>query len=239
MSADIHTLAGAYALHALNEEEERLFRRHLAMCSACAAEVAEYERTALMLGAAAEETPPPGLRDAVLAAVDVTPQVRDGAVLQPGLRGRFAPALMPVAAGLVLVLLLMGGVVTWQRQELRETRLAHAAQTDALLGVLSAADLQRITMRGDGAATVLWSPGQRQAVLVAQGLEPLPEGKAYQLWLLRDGVPLPSQVFSPGEDGRVVALLGTTPETFQAAAVTVEAAKGATTPTGPMVLTPA
>lgn len=239
MTADIHTLAGAYALHALNEDEERLFRRHLAECPDCAAEVAEYERTALMLGAAAEEAPPAGLRARVMAAVEVTPQVRDGVVARPTFRSRLEPFLMPMAAGLALAVMVLGGVALDQRGELRQAELAQSAQTDALLAVLHAADLQRVSMRGDGTATVLWSPAQRQAVLVAQGLEPLPEGKAYQLWLMRDGVPVPSRVFTPGEDGRVVAILGSTPEAFQGAAVTVEAAAGSTTPTGPMVLTPA
>ena len=238
MSADIHSLAGAYALHALSEEEERLFLRHLAMCGDCAAEVTEYERTAAVLGAAAEELAPPGMRQAVLGAIDVTPQVRDGAIARPGMRERLAPVLLPVAAGLALVVMILGGVTFQQRQALQESLLARAAQTDMLLDVLGAADLQRIGMRGDGSATVLWSPAQARAVLVAQGLNTLPEGKAYQLWLLRDGVPVPSQVFTPSPDGRVVALLGT-PAAFQAAAVTVEDAKGATTPTGPMVLTPA
>ena len=239
MSADIHSLAGAYALHALTDEEERQFRRHLAMCADCAVEVAEYERTAAVLGAAAEEEPPVDMRAAVLGAVDATPQVRDGVVAPAGLRRRLAPVLMPVAAGLALMVMALGGVVLQQRQALQDTRLAQAAQTDALLDVLGAADLQRIAMRGDGSATVLWAPGQAQAVLVAQGLSALPEGKAYQLWLMRDGVPVPSQVFTPGPDGRVVALLSATPAAFQAAAVTVEDASGATSPTGPMVLTPA
>lgn len=238
MTADIHGLAGAYALHALSEDEERMFLRHLAMCPTCQEEIADYQRTAALLGAAAEEAPPAGMRDAVLAAVDVTPQVRDGASAR-GLRARLAPALAPVAAGLVLVLLVLGGVTLRQRAELADLRAAQTRQADTLLTVLGAADLQRLSMSGDGAATVLWSPAERRAVLVAHGLSALPEGKAYQLWLLRDGVPVPSRVFRPGSDGRVVAVLAELPEAFQAAAVTVEDAAGATAPTGPMVLTPA
>lgn len=237
MSADIHSLAGAYALHALNEEEERMFLRHLAVCPDCIAEVADYEATAALLGTAAEEVPPAGMRQSVLGMIDVTPQVRDGMPAR-GLRERVAPVLMPLAAGLALALLVLTGVTVQQRAQLADVRAAQAEQTDALLAVLTAADLQRVAMGGDGSATVLWSPGQHQAVLVAQGLTALPEGKAYQLWLLRDGVPVPSEIFTPGADGRVVTLLTATPDAFQGAAVTVEDASGATTPTGPMVLTP-
>lgn len=238
MSADVHGLAGAYALHALTEEDERLFLRHLAACATCQAEVADYERTAALLGAAAEEAPPSGMRAALLERVDATPQVRDG-VVPITLRRRLTPVLMPVAAGLVLVLLGLGGVTLRQRQELGELRAAQAAQSEALLSVLAAEDLQRLAMRGDGSATVLWSPARRTAVLVASGLADLPEDRAYQLWLMADGVPIPSRVFRPGRDGAMVALLSSTPERFQAVAVTVESLRGATSPTGPMVLAPA
>ncbi|HWH32661.1 MAG TPA: anti-sigma factor, partial [Egibacteraceae bacterium] len=216
MTADIHTLAGAYALHALSDEEERLFLRHLAVCDSCQTEVAEFERTAALLGGAVEEPPPAGMRAAVLAAVDRTPQVRDG-LRPPGWRERIAPVLMPVAAGLGLVVMALGGVAFQQARELRDLRATQTATSEALLAVLGAPDLERIAMTGDGTATVLWSPAGRQAVLVAEGLAPPPQGKAYQLWLLRDGVPVPSQVFRPGPDGAVVAYLATVPDAFQAA----------------------
>jgi anti-sigma factor RsiW len=36
MTADLHTLTGAYVLHALSESERAAFERHLADCAACA-----------------------------------------------------------------------------------------------------------------------------------------------------------------------------------------------------------
>ena len=45
MTVDIHTLAGAYALDALNDLERAAFARHMTECEACAQEVAEYLET--------------------------------------------------------------------------------------------------------------------------------------------------------------------------------------------------
>lgn len=75
MTADIHTLAGAYALHALDDDERVLFEAHLAECPACDQEVRELEATAARLGGLLRELPPPDLKDRVLAQIDATRQL--------------------------------------------------------------------------------------------------------------------------------------------------------------------
>lgn len=240
MTADIHTLAGAYALDALNDEEQRLFERHLAVCAACGQEVAEFRRTAALLGAAEDESPPPGLRAAVLAAVEVAPQARPDVALAAGLLARVQPVLAPLAAGLVLALLVLSGVVLQQRSRLDGVEAAIAVKEHALLAVLTAPDAQRLAMAGDGPqGMVLWSPSAATGVLVARGLPELPAGRAYQLWLMRGGVPVPSAVFLSTRGGEVVVALGSIRGGVEAVAVTVEDAWGAAAPTGDMVLAPA
>ena len=76
MTSDPHTLAGAYALDALEDEERSSYEAHLAECGDCAAEVSGFVATAARLGAAQETSPPPHLRRAVLEAVSRTPQER-------------------------------------------------------------------------------------------------------------------------------------------------------------------
>ena len=44
MSTDLHTLSGAYALHALSSEEAEEFQKHLDACPACRQEVKEPSR---------------------------------------------------------------------------------------------------------------------------------------------------------------------------------------------------
>lgn len=240
MTADIHTLAGAYALDALTDDEQRLFERHLAMCGSCTQEVAEFRRTAALLGAAEHATPPPSLRAGVLAAIEVTPQARPDVHGAAGLRARVEPLLMPVAASLVLLLMVLSGVVLQQRARLDQVQTAQQAQEEALLAVLTAPDATRVTMGGDGRnGMVLWSPSAATGVLVAAGLDALPEGRAYQLWLMRGGVPVPSSVFAPGADGRAIVALGPLSGGFEAAAVTIEDADGADAPSSDMVLAPA
>ena len=43
MSADLHTLTGAYAADALSDTEQLAFERHLTACPACAQEVRTWD----------------------------------------------------------------------------------------------------------------------------------------------------------------------------------------------------
>ncbi|MFG1690163.1 anti-sigma factor domain-containing protein [Nonomuraea sp. NPDC049269] len=68
---DPHTLVGAYALDAIDDEIERhRFEDHLAGCPDCALEVAGFAETAARLGSAVAIEPPPGLKDRVFAQID-------------------------------------------------------------------------------------------------------------------------------------------------------------------------
>ncbi|MGW4275741.1 RskA family anti-sigma factor, partial [Streptomyces seoulensis] len=49
---DLHSMTGAYALHALPDDERAAFERHLAGCASCAQEVAEFAATAARLALA-------------------------------------------------------------------------------------------------------------------------------------------------------------------------------------------
>lgn len=95
-------------------------------------------------------------------------------------------------------------------------------------------DTVRIAMEGDGHATLVWSPSLQRAVLVADGLPRLPNDRVFQLWLFRDGVPSPSEVFT-AHDGRGIAV-ASAPDGFDGAAVTVEPPGGVPTPTSPIIL---
>ncbi|WP_344207169.1 zf-HC2 domain-containing protein, partial [Actinomadura livida] len=70
MTGDPHTLAGAYALDAIDDaEERRLFEAHLDGCESCAAELREFQATTARLAMAAAEAPPPRVRERVLADI--------------------------------------------------------------------------------------------------------------------------------------------------------------------------
>src|SRR5918911_5142751 len=68
MEADaIHELTPAYALDALDEQDEREYEEHLARCPHCRAELASLTEAATSLAYGVESPPPPaGLRDRIL-----------------------------------------------------------------------------------------------------------------------------------------------------------------------------
>jgi anti-sigma-K factor RskA len=71
-----HSLAGPYALDALDPAERALFERHLGRCATCPAEVRGFAAVAASLGLAAAATPPPGLKGRVLADVEALDAAR-------------------------------------------------------------------------------------------------------------------------------------------------------------------
>ncbi|HEY2791855.1 MAG TPA: zf-HC2 domain-containing protein, partial [Micromonosporaceae bacterium] len=75
---DIHTLAGAYALDAVDDIERAAFDRHLAGCASCAQELAELQATVARLTDLNASVPPAALRQAVLAEAARTRQVPPG-----------------------------------------------------------------------------------------------------------------------------------------------------------------
>src|SRR5690242_20610683 len=128
MNADVHTLAGAYALDAIDDLERARFDRHLAECEACAREVAELRAAAGRLADLTELTPPARLKDAVMAQVGRTRQVGAGqpsAGRGPEVRWRRWTAAA-VAAGIIAV---GAGAATFavENQRVREAR-SQAAQ---------------------------------------------------------------------------------------------------------------
>jgi anti-sigma-K factor RskA len=86
MTAELHTLTGAYALDAVSDVDRAEFERHLGECVACRQEVAELRATGARLAAAAAVDPPPGLKLVVLADVARTRQ------LPPRVAGPRGPA---------------------------------------------------------------------------------------------------------------------------------------------------
>jgi anti-sigma-K factor RskA len=209
---DVHTLAGAYALDAVNDLERAAFHRHLVECETCGLEVAELRETVARLSDATWTEPPPALRGTVLAEIARTPQVRPGR-LRPT---RTVPVswrrwtATAVAAGILAAAAGTAGYVV-QEQRLREAReqvaaaQEHAARIET---VLAAPDAQvtRDQVPGSGTVTVVGSRMLGEAVVMLDDLPALSEDEAYQLWLGEDGTLIPAGVMPPGQ-GSASALL--------------------------------
>lgn len=239
MTADVHALAGAYALDALPSDERAFFERHLAACDACRAEVAELTETAARLGTATAQAPPPGLRERVLAAADITRQLPPEpdptpADVAEARRPWSQRWLLPVAACLAIVAVVAGGLAVNLNNQLRVARQLAAADSD-VVAVLSAPDLRTVEldMGTPNPGRFLYSAAEDQGVLVATGMPDVGADETYELWLIHDGTPVNAGLFRPGEGGTAVAAVdGSSVRGAELVAVTVEPAGGSRRPTG-------
>lgn len=248
MTADVHTLAGAYALHALPADEQAFFRRHITVCEACQLEVDELATTAAVLASSFVEAPPPHMREQVLHTVDITrqappPAQRPPAPPQRPGRHLLEMVLGSVAAGLAVALLVLSGVTVAMNERLGELEAAAppaptAAVDDRALAVLAAPDTQTRPLAADHGATArfVYSPELDTGVFVAHDLAPLAPGSTYELWLFHDGIPVPATVFDPDERGRALTVVEGSVTGAESAAVTVEPHGGSPAPTGEVVL---
>ncbi|MFA9432745.1 anti-sigma factor domain-containing protein [Egicoccus sp. AB-alg2] len=242
MTADIHTLTGAYAADALDDDERRFFEQHLEACDACAQEVAELLATAARLGGAAAEPPPPDLKVRVLDEIDRTrqeaprPRAGDGAGSTGTATGRpwWGRLLVPAAAVLVvlgigvgvLVNDLYGRVDSLQDQQVRYEE------------ILAAPDARWVETQGpDGSVgRVVLSPSRGEAVLLVDGMAPAPHEHTYELWVIDAAGATPAGVFDVDDRGRVSRVV--TGDFTEAAAigVTVEPEGGSPQPTSDPVM---
>ncbi|MBO1415805.1 anti-sigma factor domain-containing protein [Streptomyces sp. FH025] len=242
-AADLHTLTGAYAAHALEPAESAEFERHLADCPACTQEVAEFAATLARLGAAEAAVPPEALKARVMAALPTVRQeaprtapapggARAGA--RAGGRTRFAlAACLAIAAT-------TGGLAVQQHQQADDARARAAtvqSQADRLTGLLTAPDVRTATGTAAGAGgvgAVVWSHDRGQAAFLASGMPTPPAGTTYQLWFDDSGTMRSAGLLPSGEGALVLSgpLDGAT-----GVGVTVEPTGGSTHPsTAPVML---
>ena len=185
----------------------------------------------------------------------VTPQREPPNVVSLPTRRRASaiPSWFAVAAGLVFVVLLGSLFVLWrQNQEARQETARLSTQV---------ADAQRLIVRQKEALEILTAQGSRiselagtkempgahglvaidkngRAALIAKGLPTPPAGKAYQLWFIAGGRPLPGRVFVTDESGAGSLTDQVPTEAMNGAvfAVTLEPESGVSAPTGAIYL---
>ena len=241
-------LAAAYALGALPAEEARRFEAYLAGSPEAQREVAEYREVAALLALAGPESAPsPDLRERVIA------RVRTPAAGPAAARPRGGRPWLALAAALVAVVGLGFGysqltTVRDLRQELArlgqrldETSDRLRAREATLNSILEpGVQLFQLTASGDPEPLVqlFWDRRSHRAVIHGFRLDSVPEGRAYQLWFIKDGAPVPSVTFRPEATGHVLVEGIAVPAEgdVSAAALTVEPESGSPQPTSPIRL---
>ena len=223
MTNDVHHLAAAYALDALDADERAVFESHLDGCEACRADVADFADVAGQLAAATASAPSAGLRDAVLSDVAQTRQERPTVrQLDEARRRPRSGVLLAVAAAVI-------GLIAGAAIVLSVTDRS----SDADL-VLSAPDAITTPLEGtEGTVRVVWSGELGQAVLLGDGLADPGDGREYELWAIVDEGPLPTGLFTP-DDGSVETVFDLDPAATSPAAwgITNEPEGGSPAPTG-------
>jgi anti-sigma-K factor RskA len=226
MSQDLHHLAAAYALDALEPGERERFEAHLDECPDCAADVREFHDTAHELAEAVGEAPPERLRSRILDQVAVTRQEsRSSASTTIGPARRAFPAL--VAAVLVFVALGMGVVA--------RNAIVDRNRAEDLLTVLAALDAQVAPLEGSATPAtlrVVWSPSLEASVVLGTDLPRPDSDQVYELWVLSAEGPRSAGVFRPADDGRIEQRLGLPAVPEGGWGVTIEPAGGSPQPTG-------
>jgi anti-sigma-K factor RskA len=248
---ELHSLAGAYALNALDGDERDHFERHLQGCRACADEVRGFTATVTAMGMAAASEPPPDLKIRVLAAAAMTRQLppvtgegrsaRSARAVRAA--GQPAPLRSPLAqrspwiprlalgvgaAGLAAAAAL--GVVTVTAQHQLDSAQASNA---AIAAVLSAPDAQitsEATSAG-GTATVVASVREGTMVFTSSGLRALPPQQVYELWFLGPGNARRAGLVPPAADEATTPVLASGLQPGDKVGVTVEPAGGSSAPT--------
>lgn len=161
-----------------------------------------------------------------------------------------------IAAGVVLVGLVATLFVLWKQnreagQELarlsaqvREAQQQLFQQREAI-EIVAAPGTRMTELAGTKlmpeAHAMLAYDKNGRAILMAKGLPPAPAGKAYQLWFIAGGKPMPGKVFTTDASGAGALKDQIPPEARKAAvfAVTLEPENGVQSPTGAMYLSSA
>lgn len=225
----VDELAAAYALGALDSDEERAISDHLAACRDPHDEVRAALAGAAVVAASFDAVEPSAaLRDRLMASVAATPQEHrriapppapERAPLVPTPEPRRWWSLAPVPSAIAAVALAAAvGLGAWSislNQQL--------AERDEALRLVAAADGAHRAQGSAGFGWVLESDGR--AIFLADSLADLPADRIYELWLIGpDGTPVAVGTMTD-TDGMALVELDRPLGTATTFAVTVEAAR--------------
>ncbi|HZN77459.1 MAG TPA: anti-sigma factor [Micromonosporaceae bacterium] len=226
MSTEIHALAGAYALDAVDDVERAAFGRHLAECETCALEVNELRETVGRLADSTWELPPPRLRATVLDQVRRTRQKGPGradrdrvSIAASAQRWRRWTA-GAVAAGIIAIGAATGTYVV------QEERVQDARQIQAVLEAPDA--VTEVATRDGGELRVVSSDSLDAAVVIVTKMPEINSTQAYQLWKIRGNAPTSAGVLAAGRNTGVQYVGGV--NGYEVLAMTLEQAGGAAAP---------
>jgi anti-sigma-K factor RskA len=213
----------AFALGALEPEEERVVEAHALRCARCTRELEALVPAVGVLGESVEQLePPPELRERVLAEVraDVERSAAKRRSPEPrrprrGWRGLFArPAF---AVGLAIVVAAVGGYL------IAGSNGGSPEQTTVPV----------VAQQGIGGTLAV---SENSSMLDLHGLGRLTGDEVYQVWVAEGQSVKPSSNFIPDANGRAMTAVDGHLSAGTRVMVTREPRPGSTTPTTPVLL---
>jgi hypothetical protein len=226
----IEELMAVRALGGLDGDDDEALRREMSEhgedCAECRRLESEFDEVAGRLAFALDPVPMrDGFEDEVVAAATdargrPAPPARER-LERPGGGRRLRP-LAAIAASIVLFAAGLGiGALVNGRGE----------------GVPPGQRVVAFQGEGPGSLSLAYRPGEEGVYLLGSGLQTPPEGRVYEVWMFRDGTPVPAACFRPSSDGSVFEFVDAGLGTTDAMAVTVEASACPSAPTTQPILT--
>jgi len=240
---DYKEMIPARALSALDAAEERALNEHLDNCSECRRELAEWETTAAALAIAADPAEPsPRVREQILNEIRNDRSAAQVVPFRSASRNIWSSfgSLGAIAAVVVFVVLLIGLAVQWRQNRVVKDELARSQEFLQLVTTPGAKVMElRGTDLGADATAKLAYDKAGHAMLMADKLPTVPQGKAYQLWfIVGKNPPMPGKTFVPDKEGKGMLKDQVPATAIDSAifAITMEPAQGVDAPTGPIYL---
>ena len=242
-----------YALNELTGSDRSELEQHMETCAACRRELLALRHDLGLVGLSTVGPKPPARsKERLLRAIAAEPRGVSAPAPVEAPRRSLWWAWIPALAAVIAVAAALG---LWSSNRQLYDEIAglrnrnndqkiQLAQAQENIRLFLAPDVVHVSLTPPKSgkqpnATAIVSPSQHRMTLMASALPPLPEGKAYELWVIpMQGAPINAGVFKPDEHGNAMMMGHAMPPGVQckAFALTVEDEAGSDKPTSPVVI---
>ena len=242
-----------YALDELTGSDRQELEAHLETCAACRRELQALRGDLGLLGLSTSGPQPPARsKERLMRAIAAEPRGVSLPEPAPAPPRSLGWAWVSAFAAVALLFVVIGlwrssGRMKDQLAELGNRNQDQSVQLDRMnqeLRLLTSPDAVHVSLTPQKApkqpnGTAIFSPSQKRMMFMASNLAPVPEGKAYELWIIpAQGAPVAAGVFKPDEHGNAVMMDQKMPAGVEAKAfaITLEKEEGSDKPTSPILL---
>lgn len=223
--------AAGWVLRSLSPQEAERFAAHLETCASCRADVARLtEASEALLDATPARTPPPELRDRLMAAVHAEASLFNAArddsyppePMRSASRSRRPGGVLLATFATVVTAIAVIVLVTAHNA-------SHQAKTRTVIG--------KVTPKGGARARAVVQIGPHTGTLIVTRLAAPPPGRIYQAWVIQRGSPATptGALFSVPRSGDTRILLPSLHDATEVI-ITAEPPRGSPTPTLPPIV---